>query len=136
MHAAFDVYRDRYTPAGFADTVPDSMEERLRTMAVFVATDEGTVAGTISCAAHGSEGHLRGMAVRPEWQGGGIARALVEAAESELQTRGCKRVTLGTTEPLERAMHFYAKSGYRRTGRISDFFGMTLIEWAKSLNTT
>ena len=38
-----------------------------------------------------------------------------------------------TTEPLERAMRFYEKHGYRRSGRVTDFFGMTLHEWVKSL---
>jgi hypothetical protein len=29
-------------------------------------------------------------------------------------------------------MRFYEKNGYRRTGKITDFFGMLLIEYAKS----
>jgi putative acetyltransferase len=74
------------------------------------------------------------MGVLPEWQGRGIAKELLERAESELKQRGCKRITLDTTEPLIPAMRFYERNGFRRTGRISDFFGMTLIEYAKEIS--
>ena len=73
------------------------------------------------------------MAVRPECQGSNAARLLLAAAESELKARGCRRVTLDTTLPLQRATHFYEKSGYRRTGTTTDFFGMPLFEYAKLL---
>ena len=32
-----------------------------------------------------------------------------------------------------RAIRFYERHGYRPTGRVSDFFGMELIEYAKEL---
>jgi hypothetical protein len=35
--------------------------------------------------------------------------------------------------PLEAAMTFYEKHGYVRSGRVTDFFGMRLIEYAKRL---
>ena len=74
------------------------------------------------------------MAVLPEWQGQGIAPRLLQAAEEELAARGCVRITLDTTEPLLRAVRFYEKHGYRRTGRTTDFFGMPLHEYAKDLS--
>jgi hypothetical protein len=40
---------------------------------------------------------------------------------------------LDTTEPLQRAMGFYEKHGYRRSGKVSDFFGMPLVEYQKVL---
>ena len=79
------------------------------------------------------EGHLRGMAVLPEWQGRGVAEKLLQTAEQELASRQCARITLDTTEPLQRAMRFYQKHGYRPTGRITDFFGMPLHEYVKQL---
>jgi ribosomal protein S18 acetylase RimI-like enzyme len=42
-------------------------------------------------------------------------------------------VTLDTTRPLQRAIRFYERHGYRQTGRVSDFYGMELIEYAKEL---
>jgi ribosomal protein S18 acetylase RimI-like enzyme len=135
LRIAFEPYRTSYTPAGFEDTVLNarSLADRFQTMTLFVAVGDDQVVGTIAAAAHGTEGHLRGMAVLPEWQGSDIARRLIEAAEAELMARGCVRVTLDTTEPLKRAARFYEKCGYRRTGRSTDFFGMALTEFAKTL---
>ena len=133
---AFAPYRSSYTPDGFQDTIlnPELLQQRMRRMSVLVAEDpSGTIAGTVACGTAGEkEGHLRGMAVRSAWQGAGVAQALLERAESELRAQGCSRVTLDTTLPLERAMRFYEKHGYRRSGRITDFFGMELIEYEKS----
>ncbi|HVH69480.1 MAG TPA: GNAT family N-acetyltransferase, partial [Candidatus Dormibacteraeota bacterium] len=136
-HEAFEEFRERYTPDGFLDTVltAETLEERFAKMSVFVAVNSGgQVVGTIACNVVGpEEGHLRGMAVVPSMSGSGIAARLLERAEAELCSRKCMRVTLDTTEPLERAMHFYEKNGYRRSGRISDFFGMPLIQYQKPL---
>jgi N-acetylglutamate synthase-like GNAT family acetyltransferase len=74
LAAAFEPYRGSYTPRGFADTVlaPDALARRLAEMSVFVAAAAGEVVGTVGCAVMAAgEGHVRGMAVRPEWQGRG-----------------------------------------------------------------
>ena len=107
----------------------------MSSMFIFVAVDrDGSICGTIGCNLAGDgEGHLRGMAVLPEQQGKGLAEALLERAESQLLECGCARVTLDTTAPLERAIRFYEKHGYRATGRVTDFFGMPLYEYAKNL---
>ena len=135
LAAAFAPYSNRYTPAAFMDTVldPRLVQHRLREMCVFVAVSEGNVVGTVACAASGEEGHLRGMAVLPDWQGSGVASALLQAAEAEIRNQRCTRVTLDTTEPLARAMRFYARHGFTLSGRVSDFFGMPLHEWVKFL---
>ena len=70
------------------------------------------------------------MAVLPECQGYGIADQLLERVEAELM-KDCSRISLDTTEPLDRAMRFYERHGYRRSGKTQDFFGMTLIEYVK-----
>jgi ribosomal protein S18 acetylase RimI-like enzyme len=137
LHLAFAPFESSYTAAGLKDTVlsPETVRERLNSMAVFVAVNErGQIVGTIGCAAAGGgEGHLRGMAVLPELQGSGAAEQLLKRAESELQDLGCARVTLDTTAPLERAVRFYKRNGYRATGRVADFFGMPLYEYEKQL---
>ena len=58
---------------------------------------------------------------------------MLRAAEAELRDNKCARITLDTSEPLQRAMCFYEKNGYRRSGRITDFFGMPLFEYIKML---
>lgn len=137
LREAFEEFRNRYTPQAFVDTVltMESLRKRGEKMSVFVAVNStGEVVGTIACQVLSSgEGHLRGMAVLPPMRGNGVAVQLLRRAEAELRLRGCIRVTLDTTEPLERAMRFYEKNGYRRSGRVLDFFGMPLIEYQKPL---
>ena len=137
LRSSFEPYRETYTPEGFADTVlsQETIGRRLSEMSVFVAVSvAGEVIGTIGCAiAAEGEGHIRGMAVLPAWQGRGAATDLLRAAEAELRARGCKRVSLDTTEPLIRAARFYEKNGYRASGRVADFFGMPLFEYVKPL---
>jgi [ribosomal protein S18]-alanine N-acetyltransferase len=136
LHEAFAPYRDAYTPEGFTDTTltDETIRRRLREMHVLVAVTAGDdVVGTVAGVANGDEGHIRGMAVRPQWAGSGVARKLLDAVEAELRACRCTRVTLDTTEPLQRATRFYEKNGYRKTGRVGDFFGMRLIEYAKHL---
>jgi GNAT superfamily N-acetyltransferase len=104
-------------------------------MTVFVATSpSGQVVGTVAGkVVRPGEGHIRGMAVRPAWQGAVVAAQLLGRVEWELREKRCIRISLGTTEPLERAMRFYEKNGYRRSGKITDFFGMQLFEYVKPL---
>jgi len=135
LQAAFQPYRELYTPPAYADTVlaPQTVLERLRTMHLFVAVNaHGEVIGTIGGVASAAEGHIRGMAVLPGWQGRGVAKALLLAVEAELLARGCVRITLDTTQPLQRAIRFYERHGYRATGAVQDFFGMQLFEYAKT----
>lgn len=138
LRIAFEPYRTQYTPGAFSDTVltPETIQDRLGQMAVFVAvTATNQIVGAIACAViDATEGHLRGMAVLPEWHGGGIAEELLQSAEAELAARRCSRITLDTTEPLQRAMRFYEKHGYVASGRTTDFFGMTLREYVKELS--
>ncbi|HLW53483.1 MAG TPA: GNAT family N-acetyltransferase [Candidatus Angelobacter sp.] len=137
LRAAFERYRAQYTPEGFADTVLDSetIKSRMREMLVLVAVCEGTIIGTIGYSVKGREGHLRGMAVHPDWQGTEVASALLSAAEDELRRSNCTFVNLDTTEPLKRAARFYEKHGFSASGKISDFFGMRLCEYSKSLGS-
>ena len=137
LAAAFERHRPDYTPDAFNDTVPDLevMAGRLQHMTIFFTTGQGKAAiGTIACAVTSpGEGHLRRMAVLPEFQGLGIADGLLNAAEKELRAQGCSRVTLDTTRPLLRAMRFYTRHGYTRTDRLQSFFGMPLFEYEKQL---
>ena len=136
LRTAFEPYQDQYTAAAHADTVPtlEGVRARLQSMTLFVAADSASrILGTVGCDIVGTEGHLRGMAVLNEWQGRGVAERLLVAAEKELASAGCQRVTLDTTGPLQRAIRFYEKHGYRPTGVVRDFFGMPLHEYAKQL---
>jgi GNAT superfamily N-acetyltransferase len=136
LREAFEPYRMAYTPTAFLDTVltSDTFVTRLHTMTIFVAANKGEIVGTIACRrVNESQGHLRGMAVLPAWHGKGIAQLLLETAQAEIRAWGCSRVTLNTTQPLERAVQFYRKNGFTATGAVRDSFGMALYEFEKKL---
>jgi ribosomal protein S18 acetylase RimI-like enzyme len=137
LRAAFAPFESTYTAEAFLDTVltQATLTERMAAMSVWVAVDEADkVIGTLACGTIGDrEGHLRGMAVAPSWQGRRVADELLWATEEELQRSGCSLVTLDTTAPLERARRFYEKHGFRPTGKVTDLFGMPLTEHAKVL---
>jgi ribosomal protein S18 acetylase RimI-like enzyme len=138
LRLAFEPYKTSYTTAAYNDTVltHESLYMRRKLMSVFVAvTESGEVAGTIACAVSGgSEGHLRGTAVHPQWLGARVAQQLLERAESELRARKCERITLDTTEYLQRAIRFYERNGYRLSGNVRDFFGMQIYEYVKEVH--
>jgi GNAT superfamily N-acetyltransferase len=135
LRTAFAQHRAEYTPEAYADTVlsSDGVVRRLQEMLLFVAVCDAKIVGTIGYVANGSEGHLRGMAVLPDWQGTGVALVLLKSAEAELKKNACGCVTLDTMAPLIRAVRFYAKNGYSVSGRVTDFFGMPLYEYRKLL---
>ena len=136
LAAAFAPYSALYTRDALADTVLDvcRLQERMQKMHILVAVFDGEIIGTVSGAVSESgEGHLRGMAVFPQYTGTGVAAQLLNVIESWLRQRGCTRVTLDTTLPLRAAMRFYQKHGYLRSDRVSDFFGMRLVEYVKQL---
>ena len=135
LQEAFEPYREDYTAAAFEDTVPglSGIEKRLTTMMCFVAIESnGEIVGTISAQfLNRTEGHLRGMAVRPAWQGTEVAALLLSEAVEALCSADCREVTLDTTRPLARAIRFYERHGFVATGGVQDFFGMPLFEYRK-----
>ena len=137
LAAAFEPFRYQYTRGAFEDTVPsvEAIRERMVKMTVYVAVaGVREIVGTVAWGLEGHEGHLRGMAVQPAWQGHGIAERLLRAVESDLLAAGCARITLDTTEPLHRAVSFYRRSGFVATERVVDYFGMPLYEYVKALS--
>jgi ribosomal protein S18 acetylase RimI-like enzyme len=133
---SFAEFKEFYTASAFADTVPTPAQvlERMRHMSVYVATDSAEdVLGTLAVSIHEPHAHLRGMAVRPQSRGGDIARRLLLAVEQDLMQAGCVKITLGTTLILVRAIRFYRNHGFTPSGLISDYFGMDLHEFEKTL---
>src|SRR5437867_9415725 len=119
LRAAFEPYRSQYTRDAYEDTVmtTEMVRRRIETMTVLVARNEvGLIVGTIGASVRRAAGHIRGMAVAPSSQGCGVASQLLESIENELRAAGCSFVTLDTTAPLARAIRFYERHGYIRSG--------------------
>jgi len=95
LAAAFEPFRSQYTPGAFHDTVPPipHLVKRLSKMTVLVTESESEVVGTIAYSQIDTdEGHLRGMAVLPQWQAQGVAKTLLIAAKTKLRAQDCRRV--------------------------------------------
>ena len=112
LSSAFAPFRESYSERGFVDTIltPETINDRLQEMVVFIAVQRGRIIGTIGCKVNESEGHLRGMAVRPEWQGSSVGTELLALAEQEIYNAGCSTITLDTTEPLKRERCDFTRS--------------------------
>jgi len=135
LAAAFGPYRADYTPEAYADTALDqaSLKKRLQHMHVLVAVASEGIVGTVAATLVNGEGYLRGMAVRPDWRGSGLSALLLRTIETWVESQGCKRVTLDTVLPLQAAIRFYEKNGYRKSGRVSDLYGMPLVDYVKEI---
>ncbi|MFX1529654.1 MAG: GNAT family N-acetyltransferase [Promethearchaeota archaeon] len=136
--AAFEEFRDFYSPEGFTDTVMSENValERLKNMTLFVAVIQNNkIIGTVGWKRISEkEGHIRGMAVHPKFQGkNSPATDLLKQVENDALSQGCTFLTLDTTEILKRAQNFYEKHGFKETGKTGDFFGSTIYEFKKDI---
>jgi N-acetylglutamate synthase-like GNAT family acetyltransferase len=136
--AAFEEYRHHYTPEGFSNTVmsEDAVKERMKEMVIYVAVGKKrNIIGTIGWQKiDEKEGHIRGMAVYPDWQGKkSPAAALLNTIEDDARSKGCLFLTLDTTVVLRRAGNFYRKHGFKKTGKTDNFFGSKIYEYSKHL---
>jgi N-acetylglutamate synthase-like GNAT family acetyltransferase len=136
--AAFEEFRDFYSPEGFTDTVmsEEVSLKRMKEMNLYVAINLiGEIIGTIGwIKVSNEEGHIRGMAVHPKIQGkNSPAASLLQAVEDEAISQECIFLSLDTTEILKRAQNFYRKYGFKETGKTGDFFGATIIEFVKEI---
>ncbi len=56
--------------------------------------------------------NIHDLAVRPEFRGTGLGRALLDAAEDEARERGCCKLTLEVQEDNTRARSVYRAFGF------------------------
>ncbi len=81
---------------------------------IFAAEHDGQVIGCVLLNHHNDENaQLRAMAVYDEWQGKGVGRLLVEAAERYAVSYGYKRLELHARKV---ALGFYKGMGYKIYG--------------------
>jgi GNAT superfamily N-acetyltransferase len=85
--------------------------------AVFVADDEGRVAGVVTASERrhftgAREAYVGELVVAGDAEGRGIGRALMDAVEEWARSRGLARVSLETGAANAGARRFYAALGY------------------------
>ncbi len=136
LREAFAEYLPLYTEEAFAATTPSSerIEARIREGAVWVATKEGTVVGTVGTVQRGEDLYVRGMGVLPTARGMGVGELLLDAVQSAALAAGHRRLTLSTTPFLTRAIRLYERFGFRRNDEgPHELYGTPLFSMAKWL---
>jgi len=136
LSAAFDPFASLYTQAALETTIAEEIiiKERIESQhyTVYAATWAGSLTGTVSTIRTEGQGlYFLSMAVLPEYNGRGIARALMDAIEAEARQLGCNYIHLETWDPLVQAIRLYEKCGYRKTGRTRDYYGIEIFEMRK-----
>jgi len=101
--------------------------------ATFVAEAEGEVVGFASvgeCREPGSEdGELYAIYLDQTRWGHGVGRSLLEQAERSLRDAGFEAALLWVLEGNARAIRFYERAGWQRSGRKTDTFqGAEVVE--------
>lgn len=86
---------------------------------LLVCTVNESVVGTVMGGYDGHRGWMYSLAVKPEYQGQGIATALVRHLEKELESRGCLKVNLQVRASNEKVVALYKKLGYKTEEIIS-----------------
>lgn len=79
---------------------------------VWVAEAENRLVGFAACQIFIDALHLWELAVRHEWQGRGVGKALVEAVIAEAQAQEAPEVTLTTFRDIAWNAPFYATLGF------------------------
>jgi ribosomal protein S18 acetylase RimI-like enzyme len=95
----------------------DDYEAKVRHGEVFVADDDGVVAGLIVLVEHPDHLLVENVAVDPARQGTGVGRMLLAYAESRAATRGLSELRLYTNEAMTENLAFYPRLGYREVER-------------------
>ena len=80
-----------------------------------------------SCVPDGDAVEIARFYVDQAWHGRGIAQRLMNAALAEARGTGARMVWLMVYEHNHRALAFYAREGFRETGRHGFLFGNSLV---------
>lgn len=86
---------------------------------LFLVAEEpdGRAAGCVYVAIKEGRGYFGMLSVAPAYQGNGLGRKLVDAAEQYCAERGCTEMDLWVVDLREELPPWYAKLGYAETGQ-------------------
>ncbi len=79
---------------------------------------QGRIVASAMVGEDGHRGWVYYVAALPEYQGIGLGKTIMAAAESWLRQRGVWKVQLLVRKGNERARQFYEHLGYRDTGSV------------------
>ena len=125
--AALILLLDAYAqdPMGGGEPLATDVKARLcddmaarTTVASFIAWHDGTPVGLVNCVEGFSTFksrplmNIHDLAVLPGHRGMGIGQALMQAAQTHAQARGCCKLTLEVLTGNERALRSYEQFGF------------------------
>lgn len=116
VHAAYSIYVDRIgKPPG---PMLDNYTAQIADGSVSVVEDRThNIAGIIVLIPCSDHLLLDNIAVRPEYQGQGFGRVLIEFAEGEADRLGYSRIRLYTHEKMTENIDLYRRIGFVESGR-------------------
>lgn len=98
-------------------TDPERMDAMQRKGKILVAEeDSGLLLGCVYTELRGERGYLGMLAVDPARQGRGLARLLMDAAEEQLRSLGCKAVDILVLNLRPELLPTYRRFGYLESG--------------------
>ncbi|MFH0994645.1 MAG: GNAT family acetyltransferase [Pseudomonadota bacterium] len=80
---------------------------------------DGDVIATCMAGFEGHRGWINYLAVRPDLQGHGFGKMIIEHAEAMLKTAGCPKINLQIRSTNQRVIRFYESLGYRQDPVVS-----------------
>ncbi len=117
-------------PLGLAFTV-DQLASESGSHHLAACDEAGHILGCLMLTPHdGGEIQMRQVAVKPEMQGTGLGRVLVEEGERKARELGFTRVMLHARDV---AIGFYARLGYAREGDLFTEVGIVHQQMAKNV---
>ena len=135
---SFMPYKKYYTESAFNATVisTDEITKRIKNteFCVLVALFKNKITGTASLHQRNKKSlHINTMAVDPRYQNKGIGLQLLQYISDVAKQKNLQQLSLETSKPLEKAIKFYKKFGFKKTGKIRDYFGIEIFEMIKPL---
>jgi ribosomal protein S18 acetylase RimI-like enzyme len=79
----------------------------------------GEVIATCMAGYEGHRGWINYLAVRPDLQGHGFGKMIVEYAEAMLKAAGCPKINLQVRSTNQNVISFYERIGYRQDAVVS-----------------
>ena len=80
---------------------------------------DGDVIASCMAGFEGHRGWINYLAVRPDFQGHGFGKMLVERAEDVLKAVGCPKINLQIRSTNQNVIRFYERLGYRQDPVVS-----------------
>ena len=96
---------------------PESLKDKAGREAVFLALQDGLIAGCIFALERNTDVYVGKLAVEPEFQGRGIGRQLMKAVEGLARGRNTSAIELQTRIELAANHATFARLGFRETAR-------------------